>query len=235
MKPNIPLKKVKCVVIDKNADIASKKLLKDLNINLIETVEIKSINDSTSTHPDMQFILTDSDTALVCDSALDYYKSRLPHFNLMPINNIKSPYPNDCKLNFTVIGCLCFATPHQKEFVPSKYEIIYINQGYSKCNICILNENSIITSDHGIERASQNFGIKAYYLPDNEILLDGYKNGFWGGCSGLIDKTKLFFNGDIEKLTCYSKLKEILEKEKIEPIYTRNIPLCDIGSIIPVF
>ena len=71
-------------------------------------------------------------------------------------------------------------------------------------------------------------------MPDGEIELNGYKNGFWGGATGLLDEKHMFFNGNVELLSCYSALKEILAKEKIEPLYHKHTPLTDNGSILSI-
>ncbi len=235
MNPNIPHCKPKSLLIDKNTPIQSKKMLLEMGYKIIETKHNHRINDSTATHPDMQFVLIDTYKAYVCDNMYEYYKHELPNFELKSVSDIFSPYPNDCKLNFSIIGNYCFAAIHQKSLIPIKYKIIPVKQGYIKCNISILNENAFITSDKGIINEALKYGFRAYYLPSDEISLKGYKNGFWGGCSGLIGKNIMFFNGNIERLTCYSELINILNKEKIEPIYPSDVSLCDIGSIIPLF
>lgn len=232
MKPNLPDKMVGAVLVDKNISDKSLLLLDSLGIKTYFTKPVKTISDSTSTHPDMQFAFISDNTVAVCEELVSYYKNILPMFRYVSINGIRSPYPNDCKLNFTIIGDKCFKTKHH---IDLDYNAININQGYSKCNICILNKNTIISGDMGIVSKARENGINAHYLEDDEIALCGYKNGFWGGCSGLIDKDKLFFNGNIEKLSCYNKLISILDNEKIEPIYSREVDITDIGSIIPLY
>lgn len=235
MKPNLPDRQVFAVLADKNMPLESKKLLRSLNIKVFDTVEISDITDSTSTHPDMQFVMIAENTALVCSQAYSYYKNLLPGFNILSAPNISSPYPNDCKLNFAVIAKTRFTSKHHISIDGFKFNEVYTNQGYTKCNICILNEKAILTSDAKIGSIAENNGFRAYIMPSNEIALKGYKNGFWGGTSGLIDKSKLFFNGNIKDLTCYKELMSILDQEKIEPIYSDVIPLTDIGSILPLY
>ncbi len=225
---------MKRLLVDKNIAKESADFLCSLGYNLIFSTNIEKINNSTSTHPDMQFLKINDNTAVVADCTLDYYKSALPDFNYFTVNNIKSPYPNDTILNFVLLKNNAICTKYQfnnNDFL-KEYNCVFVNQGYTKCSICVLNDNAIITSDNGIIKKLKNFGFNAYFLPDNEINLYGYKNGFWGGASGLIAKNKLYFNGNIENLSCYKELIYILEKEKIEPIYHTNTDLYDNGSII---
>ena len=184
----------------------------------------------------MQFVLINNSDVLVENTLYDYYKQKLPEHNFIPVFDISSPYPTDCLLNITLLDEICFMTKYQALKI-GKYinkSKIFVNQGYTKCNICILNDKAIITSDKGIAESAQKNDIRAYLLPNDEIVLKGYKNGFWGGCSGLIDSDKLFFNGDIKKLSCYKELLTVLKKEKIEPIFFQGQNLEDCGSIIPI-
>lgn len=226
----------KTAVIDPNAYVETKILLSEYGFNVVEALKIPQITDSTSTHPDMQFLYLGSNFALTVDQSYAYYKSAFPELNIKSIGAVHSPYPNDSLLNVTIVGNYCFATEKQWDIINrfTDFSPIIIKQGYSKCNICILNENAIITSDKGIASKSQKHGIKTYFLPSDEIALTGYKNGFWGGCCGLLDNNKLLFNGNITTLSCYNDLIDILKKEKIEPVYHRAGELRDIGSILTV-
>ena len=224
------------VVVDKNISIYSKQLLKNLGYYIIETVSLPNINNSTSSHPDMQFLKIEEKRALVAEYAYSYYKSLIPDFEIIPIVDIGDKYPDDCKLNAVLYKNLFIATDYQYS-VLSKYInklSLTVNQGYTKCSTCVLNEKTILTADFGVTSICSKNGVSVYFLPDNEILLDGYKNGFWGGSTGLLNEKTMFFNGNIELLSCYPRLKEILLKEKIEPIYHKHTPLTDNGSIISI-
>jgi len=222
------------VLVDKNISRYAKSKLHEIGISTIDTFEIQEITDSTSTHPDMQFVKTGHKRAMVAKQAFDYYSKLLPEFELTPVCGIASPYPNDSKLNITIIGNKCLLTDFQAKFIQNneRYEPVIIRQGYSKCNICVLNDNAFITSDAGVAKIAEKAGLRAYLLPNDEISLKGYKYGFWGGCSGLIGKGQLFFNGNIETLSCYNKLMDILAKEKTDPVYYTQDLLCDTGSVV---
>ena len=236
---NIPKSKVSAVLVDCKLNNRSCELLENQGIRVIKTRPLRSISNSTSTHPDMQLVRIDERTALVAAELADYYAELLPDYRLISIDGIKLPYPNDCSLNFTVIGDRCFITENQFNTVRSvtdiRYKIVKIKQGYSRCSICILNENAIITADYGIIRAAKNVAMRAYYLPDESILLDGYRNGFWGGCCGLISPETVFFNGNIESLPCKTRLFDILKSEKITPLYCKDISLYDNGGFITLY
>ena len=225
---------MKKLLVDKNISTYSVQFLKSLGFTLIFTTKLFSIDNSTSTHPDMQFVKIGRKKAIVALQSLDYYKKNLPDYDFLSFDDIKSPYPNDTLLNFVLLNNISICTEYQFDRIDllKNYKCLYVKQGYTKCNICISNDNAILTSDLGIIKSLKNSGIEAFYLPDSQIKLDGYKNGFWGGATGLIDKNKLFFNGNIENLDCYNQLLSVLEQLKIEPLYHTKTELYDVGSII---
>lgn len=224
---------MKRLLIDKNINESSKQCLKNLGFALIETTEICQIKNSTSTHPDMQFLKIGDSTAVVEQSVYSYYESVLPDYNLTAFDGVGNNYPDDSILNIVTLGDKTILTPyqHKKLSFLNINNPVFVKQGYVKCNICVLNANAVITSDYGIKKSLENFGIRVYLLPCEQILLKGYKNGFWGGCSGNFGNI-IYFNGDITKLDCYSQLVSVLQKEKIEPIYNHSCELCDNGSIL---
>ena len=227
---------MKRVLVDKNIHKSSTEFLSGLGFEIIQTGSIAAINNSTSTHPDMQFLKLDKSKAVVCDELFDYYTDKLNDFKLLSFNKVGDRYPFDCLLNTVLLKNNSIMTNLQSEYL-SDYGIlnqIIVKQGYVKCNVCVLNQNAVITSDSGIAKALNNYGYRVYLLPCDQIKLDGYKNGFWGGCSGLLDERTLYFNGDITKLDCFFELKSILQKEKIEPFYNSEIELTDNGSIIVI-
>ncbi len=227
---------MKRVIVDKNISIHSVRVLESLGFEIIQTVDISEIDNCTSTHPDMQFLKISDKKALVAESAYSYYLNVLPDFDIVSLPGITGKYPDDCLLNSVLFKSLFIST--SKQFAATSGYIdktpIIVNQGYTKCSTCVLSESSVITADEGIYKKCADFGLIAYKLPDNEIVLRGYNNGFWGGCTGLLSDNQMFFNGNIELLSCFNELKSILLKEKIEPIYHKHTPLTDNGSIISI-
>ncbi|MCQ2550687.1 MAG: hypothetical protein MJ146_00640 [Clostridia bacterium] len=108
-----------------------------------------------------------------------------------------------------------------------KYIKVDVPQGYTKCNVLVVDEDTIITSDRGIKHD----GLNITYIRPGHILLPGQNYGFIGGASGLVEDT-IYFNGDITLHPDYQIIRDtILSRgKKIE--YVRNKPLLDIGSIL---
>ena len=112
--------------------------------------------------------------------------------------------------------------------------IVNTNQGYSRCSVCVVNENAIITDDKSIFTAAQFFFNDVLFISKGSIKLDGYDCGFIGGCCGKIDKYKLAFNGAIESHKDYKKIIDFLSRNSIECIELNQNRLTDIGGILPL-
>ena len=149
-------------------------------------------------------------------------------------------YPNDVLLNCKIIGKNIFLNPKTiaKEILDfaqnNDYNLIRVNQGYTGCSICAINESAIITDDISIYRAAQNFLNDVLFISKNSIRLNGYDYGFIGGCCGKIDHNKLAVNGRIESHKDCNKIIDFLSKHNTEIIELSAETLTDIGGILPL-
>lgn len=108
------------------------------------------------------------------------------------------------------------------------YKHLYSKQGYSRCSIVPM-ADKILTSDYGIYKSLKN-KIEVVLLKKERISLDGFANGFLGGCCGFFEDT-LLFNGNIEKLNSYNIIKDEADKSNIRLLYP-SCNLVDTGSIL---
>ena len=150
-------------------------------------------------------------------------------------------YPKDVLLNCAIIGnkIICnlrTIAAEVLEFAESSgLTVINVNQGYSKCSICVVNENAIITDDESIFAAAGNFFNDTLFVSKGSIVLNGYNYGFIGGCCGKIDRNKIAFNGAIECHNDCNKILDFLKRNSVECIELHNERLCDIGGILPIY
>ncbi len=112
--------------------------------------------------------------------------------------------------------------------------IIPVKQGYTKCSICIADENSIITDDESIFKSAQNYFDDILLISKGSVRLKEMNYGFIGGCTGKIDKNKIAFNGRIESHDDHNLIIDFLDRHNITAVELLNDRLTDIGSIIPV-
>lgn len=237
--PNLPKNKVTTVYADID-DIALKKTFNDLSIKVVNVNKNPFLDASVSHHADIlanyvgkSNFLADKNQAELCC----FIENNVGKYKI--INNIKSPYPNDCLLNFADIGdyIICnksILTEEIADLLPKK-TIIDVKQGYSKCSVCICKRNTIITDDISVYNAVLQFdNINSLLVEKGSVHINKYDYGFIGGCCGLIDKNTLLFNGDLSTHSAFDKIKNFLYDNGVSYIDIKGKPLTDIGSIIPI-
>lgn len=146
-------------------------------------------------------------------------------------------YPMDAGLNFCIVGDKLIYNPKtacESAVSLLKCEKIPCKQGYTKCSICIVNENSIITADSKIAQSAVLHGIDALLVDKRVATLHGFDYGFIGGASFKIGNNKLAFTGNINNFTEREKIESFLNKRGIEAVYLTSNGLFDIGSAIPL-
>lgn len=237
--PNLPQSKVTTIFVHCD-DNALKSAFDELAVKVVGPTPNELLDAPVSRHADILANHVGNNTFLA-----DYRQKELIKFieqaggTVKAIKNIKSPYPNDCLLNFADIGdyIICNKSILSQEIVdllPQK-QIIDVKQGYSKCSVCIVKHNTIITDDISIYNAvSQYDNIKSLLIEKGSVHIEKYDYGFIGGCCGLVDKNLLLFNGDLSTHTDFDKIKNFLYDNGVNYIDVKGKPLTDIGSIIPI-
>ena len=237
--PNLPENKVTTVFADID-DFALKSLFCELSIKVVSVTRNELLDSPVSKHADILANYVGKSTFLV-DKNQNELCSFIKNNNgkLFIVDNIKSPYPNDCLLNFADIGdyIICnksILTEDIAEIIPDK-PIIDVKQGYSKCSVCICSRNTIITDDKSVYNAVLQYdNINSLLIEKGSVHINKYDYGFIGGCCGLIDKNLLLFNGDLSLHSDFDKIKKFLYDNGINYIDIKGKPLTDIGSIIPI-
>lgn len=237
--PNLPENKVTTVFADVD-DIALKKAFDDLSIKVVNIIENPFLDTPVSRHADILGNYVGKSTFLA-----DKHQIELCRFvednngKSVIIENIKSPYPNDCLLNFADIGdyIICNKSILTDEIVEllSKKTIIDVKQGYSKCSVCICGYNTIVTDDISVYNSVLQYdNINSLLIEKGSVHINKYDYGFIGGCCGLINKNVLLFNGDLSLHSDFDKIKKFLYDNNVNYIDIKRKPLTDIGSIIPI-
>lgn len=160
---------------------------------------------------------------------------------IIPINGIKSPYPDDVKLNCKCFGkyILCNSDCISKEIADfahfNSFELIHCNQGYSACSTVKLSDNAAITDDSSVYYTLSSIGIDCIKVSKGSVKLKGFDYGFIGGCCGLIEKNSIVFTGNIDTHADAELIKSFLSKHNIEYINLTDDEMIDIGGIIPFY
>lgn len=194
-----------------------------------------------SAHPDMLIFFGDK---LFCPN--QYYSTAKKELDLianvakLPLCTVDtelSPiYPNDIAFNALRIGNFIFGkessiVPKIKEYAAkASLKIVDVNQGYTKCSVCKLSENAIITSDRSIEKAAKNCGIDVLLVSPGHVELKGYDCGFIGGASGC-DGENVYFCGSLDSHPNGDAIRFFCKKHKKEAVSLSDEPLYDIGTM----
>lgn len=238
-KPNLPQSRVGAVAISASAFEA----ISSLNSMGIKTVKIKPdlrLPEPVNSHADLQLLHIGNDILFSSTEHLHIGESGL-NFHIKKISEAPgNEYPKDVRLNCAIIGdkIICNKKTVAREVLEFAYNtgltVIHVNQGYSRCSICVVNENALITDDISVFTAAQNLFDDAQLVSKKSIRLKGYDYGFIGGCCGKIDKDKIAFNGAIESHGDYKLIIDFLSRNNVECIELHNDRLTDIGGILPL-
>ena len=240
-KPHLPQSRVRHIIIGEKY----RKLLKNALIrNNLSPIWLKNnefVDERLSGHCDLMAAHLGGRRMVACEFLRNSQlinNKELPEVELLTVPDpTGKAYPMDAGLNFCLIGRKLIYNPNTANCaVVSKLdcEMIPCKQGYTKCSICVVDENAIITADTKIAQIAAENGIEALLGEKDIAALDGFEYGFIGGASFKIDRNKIAFTGIIKKTDEKNKIESFLSRRGIEAIYLTEHELFDIGSAIPL-
>ena len=231
--PNLPKGKVNVFIADVPIEGAT----------VIKPPKMDMLPPSLSRHADLSIAIVSSKKAVCPPESYAYYKGALSPYGFEIIcgkTHLGCNYPEDSAYNVCIIGKKCFLNknvcdPRLYDILISEgYEVIFVRQGYTKCSVCPIDENTFITADTGIFEMGRKAGMEALLISNEGIILPGYKNGFWGGSCGLGAPDTLLVNGEVEAIKSGKLIKDFLNTKGIKIKYLKKGEVCDIGSILPL-
>lgn len=241
--PNLPKNPISAVLVDGRINEAAVSFLENKNIRVFKTIPHPELYAAVSGHPDMVFHHLENDIFVAEPSMYDYFSKLLPNLTILcGKTRLQSKYPLDIAYNAARVGRSVFHNFKYTDPIILEYyrslgaKLINVKQGYSKCSICVVADNAIITSDKGIAYAAEQNGIAALLISENGILLSGLSHGFIGGCSGKLSENTIFFNGNLMKHPNAAEIIEFCRSFGVEAVYAGNEAAPeDIGTVIPLY
>ncbi len=203
---------------------------------------LATLPPSMQHHADLSFCYLGEGVAVCAPEAYAYYNEKLACWNVKLIKGEKSVgsnYPCDAAYNVAIVGKRLFCKVDITDRVLLNeakklgYKIININQGYAKCSVCPVDENSAISADMSFYKAAVKEGIDVLRITNEGIILKGFANGFFGGAAYCSKRGVLKANGDMTTLPEYTKIKEFLNKRGMK-IEEDVGAVTDFGSFIPL-
>ena len=125
------------------------------------------------------------------------------------------------------------------QLIDNGFELVNTTQGYTNCSIAVIDENSAIVTDKGLNKILQKHGIKTLYLDeklDIKLLNENEyseKTGFIGGCISRI-KNKIIVFGDLDKIDFQNKIRSFIHERNLEVIEFKGLDVIDYGGLIEV-
>lgn len=239
--PFLPKRPVKSVVVGTSARGLEKDFLQ-LGIRLVFAEPQNTFKHALRGHIDLaiapggkrRFFLSEQQKALA--RFLSAENCTCSFISETPID----PYPFDVPLNCVFIGEYLFcntktASIQIQQFARfNGFQIIHVQQGYTKCSVCPITEQALITDDSGIFTAARKKGFDALLVQKGSVELPGYEYGFIGGCCGKIAPNRLLFIGAARQHCDYNRIYSFTQKYGIDIVSLNQNKLFDIGSFIPL-
>ncbi len=234
--PNLPTDKVFHIVASGEYPQYINELEK-CGINILLTDGCNDILPALKYHADMLFSYLGNGEFLI-EKSQNLFKEKLVNLGLFALNDdieLNEKYPGDIAMNACIIGdkVICAKKGVQPALKIGR-ELIEVNQGYSKCSVCVVDENSLITDDESIFNACKSFGLDVLIVSKGSVKLKGFDYGFIGGCCGKISDDTIAFCGDLNTHNDAEKIKSFLCERNIYPVSLGAGFLTDIGSLMPV-
>ena len=237
---------MKELIIDNRMRAIEKNKLKELGYRLIEINSNNKLYPEISSHTDI-FCTKIKNNLIIETSQYDLIKNNIINeIDVIKGNSIVgSNYPQDIKYNVCILGKYAI---HNFNYTDSKikeilqkenYDLIDVKQGYTKCSIAVIDENSLITSDKGVyeELKQYNYDILFLNYKLNIKLLKNGKfssmNGFVGGAISRIGDT-IFISGDLNAIDHKNEIRNFIQKRNLHIISFKDLDVIDYGGIIEI-
>ena len=215
--------------------------LKEYGFDVLYSESIDSFIPYERRHADMQCLIID-DSAFILERCKRLVSELKNAYNVIPCCEcISGEYPKNVPLNAAVVGRYVLARlnsldPNVIDYCSTHgYELINVNQGYTKCSCAKVSDDAIITADRGIYNSAKELKIDALLIEEGRVRLSGADYGFIGGASGLHEDDcgrTLYFCGDITRHPDYISIKEFCDKHDTKMISLTDSELTDVGGII---
>lgn len=221
--------------------------LNTMGYNIIISEPNKALDVPIRSHTDCLLFKPDKNTYFIEEGnyhnlvnilTKDEEQNLFKEKNITKVSVIKSPYPDDVKLNAKVFGkkILCntnTVSDYIKAYaLKNNYKLIHCNQGYAACSTVKLTDNAAITDDLSVYNTLSSIEIDCLMVSKGSVKLKGYSYGFIGGCCGMIENNLIAFTGNIDKHADSELIKNFFMKHCIDYINLSDGELIDIGGII---
>lgn len=179
-----------------------------------------------------------SDRTVFCaqgiyDHFVNYVTNR--GYELRVIGQQGSKYPADAGLCLCAVGHNVIYNERTADPAVLPYlsgTLVDVPQGYTKCSVCVVSDDAIITADDVIARRAASAGLDVLKISPGHIVLEGFDTGFIGGASFLIADRTLVFTGTLDMHPDADAIDRFLAKHGVRAVYLTDEPVFDIGGAV---
>lgn len=234
--PNLPENKITLAAVGNYPKIISS--LQSMGIRTL-SLESSILSTEVSRHQDILMCHT-GENRIFLSPEINPEALENEGFTVITGEKIEKDYPRDVKLNVAVSRDFFICNPKTadasliNELKNSGKREIHTNQGYTKCSVCFITENALITEDPSIYEALRGTDIAALFISKGDIYLSDEHYGFFGGSTGKIDKHTLAVTGELKYHKDGEKIKDFCKSHGIEILELTKGKITDIGGILPL-
>jgi len=242
--PNLPEGPVSLVVVDSRISDVSARSLEKLGARVMRMPAHPALYDAVCCHPDMMLHHIGDGIIVHAPETDEKLLDELRTYGFSLVQGQKTltgTYPGDIAYNVARIGKYYFHNLRYTDPVLANLlerqniEPVHVAQGYTKCSVLAVDENSIITADAGIANAAAGKGFDVLFLKcADSIRLPGLNYGFIGGACGMLSEKLLAINGALRKMRDNESFISFLSKRHIQIAELSDEDVTDIRSILPL-
>lgn len=237
-KPHLPEGEVGLAVIGARYAPKLGKAMRGLGIDVLWMPDAPAADPRLAGHADLSVIHLGGDRIVsACGGEFDSELAALG-FEVITVPGPGGKYPQDCGLNACIAGGRLF---HRLDITAREVleridglKPVKIAQGYAKCCTCVVDERSIITSDHGIAAAARGEGLDVLEITPGYIELDGFGYGFIGGAAFKLSRGAMAFTGRMDGHPDWGGIRVFLSERGITPEILTGYAAFDVGSVLPL-
>ena len=230
------------VITDRRTNISALTSLNRLGFEVIQMQSAEYLQQGVSSHADM--LLFFGFGKIFCHKRY-YEANREPidricaishHSLILSDEPTGAKYPLDVLFNACLVGnkLICNEKTVSRLILEVARgrgcKIINVPQGYTKCSICVVSDDAIITADKAITADCRGAKIDVLEVSEGHISLPPYDYGFIGGASGLCGD-KVYFCGSLDSHPDGERIEEFCLKHKKNAISLTSGELQDVGSL----
>ena len=230
---------MKTICLSENANSILKQYLRTKGYRLIEIRKTDAVYDAVASHGDI-YLCKICGELVVSPEQLPLIEEGLLHSNAkftLGASGLGHKYPDNVSYNAAQMGnYLIHNKNHTNPVILQKseefeMELIHVKQGYTKCNLVILDDKAVITSDPGLAAVLRKHDLEILLISPGHVALTGFPYGFLGGASGRVDD-EIIFNGNLSTHPDFEIINDFIRQRGLQATYFDEYPLEDIGSII---